>query len=91
MRRWRTTRRAGADDEAGAGTDGDVDECVHGLLVLGWAVSSPKKLTFKDKLVGKGVSTDLTIKKLHALHRELADLEQGLVDVTSLEVSAKNL
>ncbi|KAJ7839550.1 armadillo-type protein [Mycena olivaceomarginata] len=38
------------------------------------AVPSPKKLAFKDKLVGKGVSTDLTIKKLQALHRELARL-----------------
>jgi sister-chromatid-cohesion protein PDS5 len=50
------------------------------------AVPSLKKLAFKDKLVGKGVSTDLTIKKLQALHRELADLEQELVEVqTDLE------
>ncbi|KAJ7857411.1 hypothetical protein B0H14DRAFT_3447863 [Mycena olivaceomarginata] len=32
MRRWWTTRRTAADDEAGAGTDGDVDEHVHCLL-----------------------------------------------------------
>jgi sister-chromatid-cohesion protein PDS5 len=55
------------------------------------AVPSPKKLAFKDKLVGKGVSTDLTIKKLQALHRELADLEQELVDVTSLGGVRKEL
>ncbi|KAJ7039761.1 armadillo-type protein [Mycena alexandri] len=54
-------------------------------------VPSPKKLAFRDKLVGKGLSTDLIIKKLQVLHRELADLEQEFVDVTSLGVVRKEL
>ncbi|KAJ7160887.1 armadillo-type protein [Mycena filopes] len=52
---------------------------------------SPKKLAFRDKLTGKGFSTDLLIKKLQVLHRELADMEQDLVDVTSLGVVRKEL
>ncbi|KAJ7135989.1 cohesin-associated protein Pds5 [Mycena epipterygia] len=52
---------------------------------------SPKKLVFHDKLAGKGLSTDVLIKKLQVLHRELADLEQELVDVTSLSAVRKEL
>ncbi|KAJ7755342.1 armadillo-type protein [Mycena maculata] len=52
---------------------------------------SPKKLAFRDKLVGKGLSTDALIKKLQALHREMAEMEQELVDVTSLGVVRKEL
>ncbi|KAF8189855.1 cohesin-associated protein Pds5 [Mycena galopus ATCC 62051] len=55
------------------------------------AVPSPKKLAFRDKLTGKGLSTDLLIKKLQLLHRELADLEQELVDVNSLGSVRKEL
>ncbi|KAJ7810116.1 armadillo-type protein, partial [Mycena leptocephala] len=54
-------------------------------------VPSPKKLAFHDKLIVKGLSTDLLIKKLQALHRELADMEQELVDVNSLGVVRKEL
>ncbi|KAJ6631101.1 armadillo-type protein [Mycena sp. CBHHK59/15] len=53
--------------------------------------ASPKKLAFRDKLVGKGLSTDALIKKLQALHRELAELEQELVDVNSLGAARKEL
>ncbi|KAF7350447.1 Sister chromatid cohesion protein pds5 [Mycena venus] len=55
------------------------------------AAPSPQKLAFRDKLVGKGLSTDLLIKKLQVLHRELADLEQELVDVNSLGAVRKEL
>ncbi|KAF7349279.1 Sister chromatid cohesion protein pds5 [Mycena sanguinolenta] len=55
------------------------------------AAPSPKKLAFRDKLTGKGLSTDLLIKKLQVLHRELADLEQELVDVNSLGTVRKEL
>ncbi|KAJ7207075.1 armadillo-type protein [Mycena pura] len=55
------------------------------------AAPSPKKLIFRDKLVGKGLSTDALIKKLQVLHRELAELEQDLVDVSSLGAVRKEL
>ncbi|KAJ6486929.1 armadillo-type protein [Mycena sanguinolenta] len=55
------------------------------------AAPSPKKLAFRDKLTGKGLTTDLLIKKLQVLHRELADLEQELVDVNSLGTVRKEL
>ncbi|KAK7046668.1 sister chromatid cohesion protein pds5 [Favolaschia claudopus] len=55
------------------------------------AAPSPTKLVFRDKLVGKGLSTDVLIKKLQTLHRELADLDQELVDVTSLNTVQKDL
>ncbi|GBE89081.1 armadillo-type protein [Sparassis latifolia] len=53
--------------------------------------SSPKKLKFHDKLVGKGLSTDALLKKLKALHTELADMDQELVDVNSLSAVRKEL
>ncbi|KAI8986667.1 armadillo-type protein [Trametes punicea] len=53
--------------------------------------SSPTKLRFKDKLVGKGLNTDALLKKLKALHHELAELDQEHVDVASLHSVRKEL
>ncbi|KAI0064905.1 cohesin-associated protein Pds5 [Artomyces pyxidatus] len=53
--------------------------------------SSPRKLKFHEKLVGKGLSTDTLLKKLKNLHTELAELDQDLVDVTSLALARKEL
>ncbi|KAF9818035.1 hypothetical protein IEO21_02996 [Rhodonia placenta] len=53
--------------------------------------SSPRKLKFHDKLVGKGLSTDALLKKLKALHTELADMDQEHVDVASLSAVRKEL
>lgn len=54
--------------------------------------SSPnKKLKFHDKLVGKSLSTDVLQKKLKALHKELADMDQELVDTQSLSAVRKEL
>ncbi|KDQ60158.1 hypothetical protein JAAARDRAFT_711869 [Jaapia argillacea MUCL 33604] len=52
---------------------------------------SPKKLKFNEKLVGKGLSTDVLLKKLKTLHVELAQLDQELVDVQSLAGARKEL
>ena len=52
---------------------------------------SPKKLRFRDKLVGKGLSTDALLKKLKQLHQELADMDQEHVDVNSLAPVRKDL
>ncbi|TFY68468.1 hypothetical protein EVG20_g3547 [Dentipellis fragilis] len=49
------------------------------------------RLRFADKLVGKGLSTDALLKKLKALHVELADLDQDTVDVASLGAVRKEL
>ncbi|THH15253.1 hypothetical protein EW146_g5196 [Bondarzewia mesenterica] len=57
----------------------------------GGGQSSPRKLKFHEKLVGKGLSTDTLLKKLKALHTELADLDQELVDVQSLSSARKEL
>ncbi|KAG2124196.1 armadillo-type protein [Suillus clintonianus] len=46
--------------------------------------SAPKRLAFSEKIVGKGLATDALLKKLKALHTELAGLDQELVDVNSL-------
>ncbi|KAG1784584.1 armadillo-type protein [Suillus plorans] len=46
--------------------------------------SAPKRLAFNEKIVGKGLATDALLKKLKALHTELAELDQELVDVNSL-------
>ncbi|KIJ63153.1 hypothetical protein HYDPIDRAFT_113739 [Hydnomerulius pinastri MD-312] len=46
--------------------------------------AAPKKLTFNEKIVGKSLSTDTLLKKLKALHTELAELDQELIDVNSL-------
>lgn len=42
------------------------------------------KLSFNEKLVWKNFSTDVLLKKLKALHTELAELDQERVDVNSL-------
>ena len=52
---------------------------------------SPKKLRFRDKLVGKSLSTDVLLKKLKQLHQELAEMDQELVDVASLGPARKDL
>jgi sister chromatid cohesion protein PDS5 len=52
---------------------------------------SPKKLAFSEKLVGKGFSTDVLLKKLKSLHAQLAELDQELVDVNSLSSVRKDL
>ncbi|KZP25702.1 ARM repeat-containing protein [Athelia psychrophila] len=52
---------------------------------------SPKKLSFHEKLSGKGLTTDAVLKKLKALHTELSEMDQELVDVSSLNVARKEL
>jgi sister-chromatid-cohesion protein PDS5 len=52
---------------------------------------SAQKLKFNEKLVGKGLSTDALLKKLKALHTELAEMDQELVDVNSLGHVRKEL
>ena len=52
---------------------------------------TPKKLQFKDKLVGKGYSADTLLKKLQSLHQELAEIEQERVDTKSLSAVRKEL
>lgn len=51
----------------------------------------PKKLKFNDKLVGKGLTTDALLKKLKALHMELAGLDQDEADRSSLTHPCKEL
>ncbi|KAH8116096.1 armadillo-type protein [Phellopilus nigrolimitatus] len=53
--------------------------------------NSPGKLKFADKLVGKGLSGDALLKKLKALHAELAELDQDNVDTKSLRPVCKEL
>ena len=53
--------------------------------------TTPKKLQFKDKLVGKGYSADVLLKKLQTLHQELAETEQERVDTKSLSTVRKEL
>jgi sister chromatid cohesion protein PDS5 len=53
--------------------------------------NSPRKLKFNEKLVNKGLTTDALLKKLKALHAELADMDQELVDVQSLGSARKEL
>ncbi|CAA7268353.1 unnamed protein product [Cyclocybe aegerita] len=45
---------------------------------------SKSKLTFREKLAGKGVTTDNLLKKLKTLHTQLAALDQETVDTNSL-------
>lgn len=47
-----------------------------------------KKLSFNEKLKG---NTDVVLKKLKALHTELADMDQELVEVSSLNTARKEL
>ncbi|GLB39171.1 putative cohesin-associated protein pds5 [Lyophyllum shimeji] len=53
--------------------------------------SPKKKLAFREKLLGKGLSTDALLKKLKALHTELAALDQEAVDINSLSTVRKEL
>ncbi|KAI6002991.1 armadillo-type protein [Pisolithus albus] len=48
------------------------------------ANATQKKFSFNEKLVGKNLGTDVLLKKLKALHTELAELDQETVDVNSL-------
>jgi sister-chromatid-cohesion protein PDS5 len=48
-------------------------------------------LKFKEKLVGKGLATDALLKKLKALQKELAGLDQERVDASSLDGVRKEL
>ncbi len=57
----------------------------------GGGQASPKKLKFKDKLLGKTTTTDALQKKLKALHSELAEMDQESVDVASLGSVRKEL
>ncbi|KAG2003330.1 cohesin-associated protein Pds5 [Coprinopsis cinerea AmutBmut pab1-1] len=53
--------------------------------------SPRKKLEFREKLTGKGLSTDALLKKLKTLHDQLAALEQEHVEVKSLDTAKKEL
>jgi sister-chromatid-cohesion protein PDS5 len=48
-------------------------------------------LKFREKLVGKGHATDALLKKLKTLSKELADLDQEKVEVSSLNQVKKEL
>ncbi|KAK1222320.1 Sister chromatid cohesion protein pds5 [Marasmius sp. AFHP31] len=52
---------------------------------------SKKRLSFREKLVQKGSSTDALLKKLKALHTELAALDQEQVDTSTLSNVRKDL
>ncbi|KAF9482670.1 hypothetical protein BDN70DRAFT_399452 [Pholiota conissans] len=53
---------------------------------------SPKqRLAFREKIVGKGVTTDALLKKLNTLHKQLAALEQETVDTNSLNTARGDL
>lgn len=43
-----------------------------------------QRLSFREKLAGKGVTTDALLKKLNTLHKQLAALDQETVDTKSL-------
>ncbi|KAH9039613.1 armadillo-type protein [Lactarius pseudohatsudake] len=53
--------------------------------------ASLQKLKFHDKLVGKGLSTDVLLKKLKNLHTQLAELDQDRVDTATLATVRKEL
>ncbi|PFH47385.1 hypothetical protein AMATHDRAFT_152196 [Amanita thiersii Skay4041] len=50
-----------------------------------------KKLAFSEKLHTKGIATDALLKKLKTLHSQLTELEQTLVEVSSLNSIRKEL
>jgi len=52
--------------------------------------TASKKLQFKDKLVGSK-NTDVLLKKLQGLQKELSDMDQERVDVKSLSTVKKEL
>lgn len=62
----------------------DTDDPATMVAQTRTAAAPPKKLVFNDKIVGKSLATDTLLKKLKALHTELAELDQELVDVHSL-------
>jgi len=49
------------------------------------------RLTFHEKLAGKGTSTDALLKKLKTLHTQLAALDQETVEVKSLSTARSEL
>ena len=53
--------------------------------------NSPKKLKFREKLVGKGLTTDALHKKLKVLHKELTELDQEDVDLRSIDSVCREL
>jgi sister chromatid cohesion protein PDS5 len=53
--------------------------------------SSPVKLKFREKLTGKGLSTDILLKKIRALQLELQEMDQDHVDIQSLNPIRKEL
>ncbi|KAF8869879.1 armadillo-type protein, partial [Infundibulicybe gibba] len=53
--------------------------------------SPKKKLAFNEKLVTKGLSTDALLKKLKALHTQLAGIDQEHIDLGSLGSIRKEL
>ncbi|EGO03586.1 hypothetical protein SERLA73DRAFT_46084 [Serpula lacrymans var. lacrymans S7.3] len=53
--------------------------------------ASKKKLAFNEKIVAKGLTTDALLKKLKALHTELAEMDQELIDVNSLGMARSQL
>lgn len=52
---------------------------------------SPRKLKFREKLLTKQPTSDVLLKKIKALHSELADMDQDLVDKSSLDGVRKEL
>lgn len=76
----------------------------HHVLVIG-LIASPhlrsftrlrrlqmrQKLKFREKLVGKGLTTDALTRKLKELYTELCDLDQEQVELTSLATVRKDL
>ncbi|KIY45059.1 hypothetical protein FISHEDRAFT_50101 [Fistulina hepatica ATCC 64428] len=53
--------------------------------------SQTTRLKFREKLVGKGLSTDALLKKLKTLQGELAAMDQETVDTNSLSTARKEL
>ncbi|KAG8695138.1 hypothetical protein FRC09_009370, partial [Ceratobasidium sp. 395] len=53
--------------------------------------NSPRKLKFVDKIVTKGLTTDALVKKMRALHTELASIDQDNVDTNTLQGIRKEL
>ena len=53
--------------------------------------TAKQRLTFREKLAGKGITTDALLKKLNTLHKQLATLEQETVDTNSLNTARGEL
>jgi sister-chromatid-cohesion protein PDS5 len=67
------------------------DLCSMAAQTRGAGQPSLQKLKFHDKLVGKGLSTDVLLKKLKNLHTQLAELDQDRVDTALLATVRKEL